>query len=126
VDDRAVPSDDLPVLLFTRDGDLYAFENARAAARWMEPIDVIDGEYVAAYGVDGHRGEISAVRNGPVLLTLTDHVDTSDLTHRLIAIQDRNPFSADPHDPPAVAVQLLAWRRAHRWPRLPRWPQRHE
>jgi hypothetical protein len=121
-----VPTDDLPVLLFTRDGDLYAFENARDAELWMEAVDVLDGEYVAAYGIDGHRGEISATRNGPVLLTFTDHVDSSDLTNRLTAIQYRNQFSADPHNPSAVAMQLLAWQRANRWPRLPRWLGRHD
>ena len=62
------------VLVFDRDGEAMAFRRLQDAAGFMESVDVLDGEYEAAFTVDGRVVKISGVRYGPVSLRITaDH-----------------------------------------------------
>lgn len=115
-------ADETAILVFTRDGDVMAFGSASKAGAWMESIDVLDGEYEAAYAVDGRRAAIAAVRNGPVSVTVTSNVDRAGLVDLLTARQDRLRFQASPDSPRAVATELLSYRRDR--PRLFGWLRR--
>jgi hypothetical protein len=46
-------AEDLPLVVFDRNGDAWAFRNYHDAAGWIEAVDVIDGEY-HAYDADGY------------------------------------------------------------------------
>lgn len=114
--------DDL-VLVFGRDGEVYAFDSASEAATGLESYDVAAGEYVAAYTVGGRALHIApaerwrvAVADGPV--------DLADLVARLRSAQERLGFVSDPEQPDRVAEELLAAQRHATWPRWPRWLNR--
>jgi hypothetical protein len=114
--------DDL-VLVFGREGELYAFASLSDAASGLESYDVAAGEYVAAYTVDGRALHIApaekwkvSVAHGPVNL--------ADLIVRLRSVQERLGFIADPDQPAQVAEELLAAQTRGTWPRWPRWLNR--
>ena len=93
------------------------------AAGCMGAIDVDDGEYDAAYLVDGTVLQILAPdgRDAPVVLQRTDEHDPDALLGRIRTCQRVNGRSADVSDLFASAndVRQREWERG--WPRRPRW-----
>ena len=71
------------VFVFDSNGEVMAFPHLEAAAGWMEAIDVLEGEYQAAFTIDGRKVAIAAERESPVSLGLTDVRDLADLRERL-------------------------------------------
>jgi len=88
------------VFMFKRDGDVMAFGSESEAAGYMEAIDIDDGEYDAAYLIDGIVLQILAPdgRDGPVVLQRTDEHDPDALLARIRAYQRVNGQSADVSD----------------------------
>ena len=72
------------IFVFDRDGEVMAFGSESEAAGCMEAIDVDDGEYDAAYRIDGTVLEILAPdgRDGPVVLQRADENDPDRLLAR--------------------------------------------
>jgi hypothetical protein len=91
------------------------------AARFMEAIDVLNGEYDALFTLDGRLVQVTADADGaPVRLTITDATDLPGLWRRLRQAQPRERFTSDPDDPRAVGNELLATAWQQRRPQRPR------
>lgn len=114
--------DDL-VIVFGRDGELYAFASLSEAATELESIDVAAGEYVAAYTVEGRALSIAAAERWTVALTRGAD-DLAGLIDRLRSVQARAGFVASPEQPRQVAEELLDIQRRSTWPRWPGWLNR--
>ena len=112
------------VLVFDRDGEVTAFPRLDNAAGWLESIDVLDGEYVCAFTLDGHVVEITGVHGGPVSLRVTVERDDTGLRELLLRSQARMGFVSDVDDLVSVANELMRQEWEHRWPRRPSWLRR--
>jgi len=116
------------VFVLDRDGDLDVYADLSYAAGSMEFLCVEDGEYVAAYRVDGAVLAITSVRKEErVLLTLTGEVDVAALE----ALVDAAVRTAPPGTTAAPVVTPLDFAEAwfarewdRRWVRWPRWLDR--
>ena len=108
------------MLVWTRDGDLLAFESLSEAAGDMEAIDVDEGEYVAAFTLDGRPVAISA-GDGRVILNVGEEPNLAELRRRLTDSQARSGFHSPTNDPVAVASELVWGAWDHRWPQRPGW-----
>jgi hypothetical protein len=106
-------------------GDLMAFASAGDAAAYLEAVDVVDGEYRAAWLHDGTvlRMLTPSGDDGPVVLERTGDVDLAGL-HAAVAAHAHATGRPGVGDLPAYADELIRWEREHRWPRRPRWPAR--
>lgn len=114
------------VLLIACDGDVLAFRDAGTAARYVEAIDVKDGEYDddVFYTVGGSILRPSVRPDDEVELIDTGAKDLQGLKRRLRELQPRNGYVSDPDDPRAVVNELLGFEWDHRWPKHPRWLDR--
>ena len=112
------------VLIFDRDGEAWAFPHLEDAADSMDSMAVLDGEYEAAFTLDGHVVAINAIRNGPVSLEVTDESDETALRDFLHGSQTRMGFTSDADDPAAVANELIRLEWERRSPNLPKWMRR--
>jgi hypothetical protein len=90
----------------------------------MESMDVLEGEYEAAFTLDGHEVAIAAEREAPVSLRVTELRNLEDLRKRLSRSGDQMGLSFDLSDLTAVANELMRWEWQQRWPRRPRWAAR--
>jgi len=112
------------VLIFDRDGEAWAFPRLDDAADSMDSTAVLDGEYEAAFTLDGHVVAISGIRNGPAMLEVTPESDELALREFLRKSQTRMAFTSDPEDPAAVANELIRMEWERRSPHLPSWMRR--
>jgi len=116
------------VFVLDRDGDLMVHANAAWAAGWMEFLDVEDGEYVAAYRVDGAVLAISSAREEEaVVLTLTGQVDVAALQALVDEAVRRAPAETRAYDAVTALDFAEAWfaeEWGRRWVRWPRWLDR--
>jgi hypothetical protein len=112
------------VLIFDRDGEAWAFQRLDDAAGSMDSMAVLDGEYEAAFTLDGRVVAINGIRNGPVSLEVTQESDELALQEFLRKSQTRMAFASDPEDPAAVANELIRMEWERRSPHLPRWMRR--
>jgi len=112
------------VLIFDRDGEAWAFPHLDDAADSMDSTAVLDGEYEAAFTLDGRVVAINGIRNGPVLLEVTQESDELALREFLRKSQTRMAFTSDPEDPAAVANELIRMEWERRSPHLPGWMRR--
>ena len=112
------------VLIFDRDGEAWAFPRLEDAAESMDSTAVLDGEYEAAFTLDGQVVAINGIRNGPVLLEVTQESDELALQEFLRKSQTRMAFTSDPEDPAAVANELIRMEWERRSPHLPKWMRR--
>ena len=108
-----------PTFVFTKDGDVQLFTSVEEAARSVEAVDVMDGEYAAFFAVDGERlhPEVDGRR---VRLRRTGARDVDALSHQLRAVAQRNGYEGDDPDPRVVANEVFAnqWHsRSLRWPK---------
>lgn len=117
------PKESQPLFVVSRDGDVDLFKSVDLAAAGMESIDVPDGAYVAAYGIDGERFEISE-DGAAVILRATGAFDLPRMQERLRALAERNGYSGEDPDPRAVANEVFANEWRMRWPRWPKWLDR--
>lgn len=112
------------VLIFDREGEAFAFRRLEDAADSMDSQAVLDGEYEAAFTLDGHVVAINGIRNGPVSLQITAESDDVALRDFLHSSQTRMGFTSDPDDPVAVANELIRLEWESRSSHLPKWLRR--
>jgi len=112
------------VLIFDRDGEAWAFPRLGDAAESMDSAAVLDGEYEAAFTLDGRVVAIDGIRNGPVSMEVTGESDELALREFLRKSQTRMAFTSDPEDPAAVANELIRMEWERRSPHLPNWMRR--
>ena len=112
------------VLIFDRDGEVWAFPRIEDAADSMDARAVLDGEFEAAFTLDGQVVAITGIRDGPVSLNVTDENDQAALREFLRGSQTRMGFTSDPQDPVAVANELIRLDWERRGPHLPKWLRR--
>jgi hypothetical protein len=122
--DGSMQENPTAVLIFDRDGEAWAFPRIEDAADSMDSRAVLDGEYEAAFTLDGHVVAIIGIRNGPVSLKVTDESDETALRDFLSGSQTRMGFTSDANDPVAVANELIRLEWERRWPHLPKWLRR--
>jgi hypothetical protein len=113
-----------PVFVFGEDPVPGVFLSVANAAGHMEAIDVRDGEYHAAYTIDGRVVTISTVGER-VVLDVTEERDMAGLRRRLRTWHERGNLMSDPDDLVAIANELLRGEWETRWPKRPRWLSRH-
>ena len=101
-----------------------AFRRLQDAAGFMESVDVLDGEYEAAFTVDGRVVEISGVRYGPVSLRITAERYDPGLRDRLTRSRARMALVSKEHEPVSVANELMRRQWELWWPRRPGWLHR--
>jgi hypothetical protein len=98
-----------------------------AAAGFMEPVDIENGEYDAVFD-NTRRIYRFWVVGKTTKLEATDETDLESLRRRLRALADQGAFRAigplDVDDPLAVAAAVSRWEWEHRWPRHPLWLSR--
>jgi hypothetical protein len=109
-----------PVFAFAADGEAIVFSSSKAAAGWIEAIDVRDGEYEALFAIDGRKVSIGTTGD-TVHVTLTQERDDVAFQRYLALVVGRENLSASPSDPVAVANELLRREWEQRWPQRPRW-----
>jgi hypothetical protein len=107
-----------PVLVFSRDGDVDVFASVRAAAGYLEAIDVEDGEYAAIFTYDGCEVAATTGAGNEVHLTITDRHDPDRLEE---LVRRARPEAAGVVGLANEELRL-AWEG--RWPRRPRWLHR--
>lgn len=112
------------VLIFHRDAEAWAFPRIEDAADSMDSRAVLDGDFEAAFTLDGHVVAINGIRNGPVSLKVTEESDETALRDFLRASQTRMGFTSDANDPVAVANELIRREWEGRGPHLPKWLRR--
>ena len=106
----------MAVFLFDRADVLVdVFASTEEAERWMEAVDVADGEYSIAYLVDG-TCLTPTTDGGRVVLTPTGKVNDTALRDGLRDAQRRAPNAPAASDPAAFASAWLA-PRPSRWRR---------
>ncbi|MET9735191.1 hypothetical protein ABZZ79_32530 [Streptomyces sp. NPDC006458] len=103
---------DLPpdtVLVFDQDEDLSVFESFTHATNYLEAIDVVEGEYTAAYSPDGRLLALTAPDGwkGPVALARTGRADLADLEQRVACYWQRHHRGQVPRDPLQTARFLI-------------------
>ena len=91
------------MFLFDLDGHVSAFRSVEEAAAWMEPNDVLDGEYPVVFTLDGHVVKPATTDAGRVTLTVTDERDEASLLHWLEECGSRYGLSVPADDVLAVA-----------------------
>ena len=123
-DEGVVHSKAGAVFLFDLDGHVSAFRSVEEAAAWMEPNDVLDGEYPAVFTLDGHVVTPTTTDADRVTLTVTDERDEASLLHWLKESGLRYGLTSPADDVVAVANELLRREWQNRWPRRPRWLSR--
>ena len=113
----AVPA----VFVFERDGDLHVFPSLRAAAAWLEAIDVDAGEYAAAFLHDGTVVELSTVGDDVVLRPAArDGARFDDLLLAYTQRTGRPPVG----DAAGFANAWFCAEWERRWPQRPAWLSR--
>ena len=112
------------VLVFGQDGEVYGFASAAAAASELESVDVLRGEYVAAYAVDGQVLELTGTDDHRVMISHSPTFDLPALVSRLAEAQPRATFRSSPASPREVALELILRDRRGLWPRGPTWLHR--
>lgn len=111
------------VFVFGVEDELYVFPFEDYAAGWMEAVDVDDGEYAAAYLLDGTVLEVRAAEE-QVFLGRTDGRDIPALLARLQASQRAAGRPEETGDLVAFANEVMREEWAGLWPRPPRWLKR--
>lgn len=111
------------VFLFEGDEDLHVFPTVQEARSWLEPGDIRDNLFSAAYLHDGTVLQL-AVRDNHVELEPTGERDTLDLTERLHLFQQLWPRVPQVADPLAYVNEYLRREWESRWPQHPRWLDR--
>ncbi|WP_416974493.1 hypothetical protein [Streptomyces sp. 4F14] len=98
------------VIVFDRDEELSAYSSFTHVMNYLEAIDVVYGEYPAAYLLDGRVLELTAPEGckGPVLLTRTERSDLADLERRTARHWARYAAGDAPLGPEETARLLLA------------------
>ena len=91
------------VFLFDLDGYVSAFRSVEEAAAWMEPNDVLDGEYPAVFTLDGHVVTPTTTDANRVTLTVTEERDEASLMHWLKESGSRYGLTSPADDVLAVA-----------------------
>lgn len=111
------------IFVASRDGDLEVFADAASACAHMEAIDVEEGEYAAAFRVDG---VVLALRTEgeEVVLVPTGEVDASALRALIADYARRTPSAPRGEAPLDVAEAWLTAAWHQRWPRRPVWLDR--
>ncbi|MFG2732480.1 hypothetical protein [Streptomyces canus] len=102
-----LPSD--TVLVFDRDEDLIVFESFVHATNYLEAIDVSDGEYTAAYSLEGGVLALTAPEGpeGSVVLNRTGRGDPADLERRVAHYWRRHQVGQPAGDPLQTARFLI-------------------
>jgi hypothetical protein len=113
------------VLVFDRDGLAWAFPRLKDAADSMDSMNALDGEYEAAFTLDGHVVTITGIRNGPVSLQVTADRDDIGLHDLLARSKEQMGLDSDVDDPASVANELIRREWERRAPHLPGWLRRH-
>ncbi|MCT9009495.1 hypothetical protein [Streptomyces rhizosphaerihabitans] len=103
---------DLPpdtVLVFDRDEGLIVFESFEHATNYLEAIDVSEGEYTAAYSLDGRVLVLTAPEplRGPAVLTGTEGFDLTDLEQRVARYWQLHQVGRTPCTPVQTARFLI-------------------
>ena len=111
------------VFVFGVEDDLHVFPSEAYATGWMEAVDVEEGEYAAAYLLDGTVLEVGAA-DEEVFLRRTDRTDLPTLLARLRASQHAAGRPEEVGDLVAFADEVMREDREGRWPRPPRWLKR--
>ena len=118
-------SDFDPLFVITRDGDVEVFDSILIAEGNLEAIDVMDGEFIELFGIDGERLTISArERDHEVVIERTGRSELGTLVDRLRSLAERNGYDGSSGEPRAVANQILLSDWQTRSPRWPRWLDR--
>jgi len=112
------------VLIFDRDGEAWAFPRRQDAADSMDSLNALDGEYEAAFTLDGHVVAITGVRDGPVSLQVTAESDDIGLHDLLQRSKEQMGLASDVDDPASVANELIRREWERRAPHLPGWLRR--
>lgn len=112
------------VLIFDRDGQAWAFPRLKDAADSMESMDALDGEYEAAFTLDGHVVTITGFRDGPVSLEVTAESNAIGLHDLLQRSKEQMGLASDVDDPTSVANELIRREWERRAPHLPAWLRR--
>ena len=93
-------------LIVAADEPAILFSNVESAERWMEPVDVLDGIYTAAYG---SGGELYLVETDGIRVAITRAPDEPDRPEELRALLLRyfealgKPAGTDETLPPMLA-----------------------
>lgn len=111
------------VFAFGVKDDFYVFPSEDYAAGWMEAADVEDGEYAAAYLLDGTVLEVWAAKE-QVFLRRTDSKEMPALLARLRVAQRAAGRSEEIGNLVAFANEVMREDWEGRWPRPPRWLKR--
>lgn len=121
-----VPEEPRAFLIFGG-SDLQVEPDMAAAAGFMEPADIENGEYDTVFDTTGRRYRFWVVGKA-TKLEATDEIDLEALRLRLRALDDQGAFGEigplDVSDPLVVAEALSRWEWEHRWPRRPLWLSR--
>ena len=107
----------------TRDGDLEVYPNAGRAGDHLEVIDVEDGEYPAAYRVDG-AVLAPLIQGQRVVLLPTGELDEAGLREVIGNYARRVPSAPRATTPLDFAESWLQEQWQRRWPRRPQWLDR--
>jgi len=108
-------------------GDLQVEPDRSAAAGFMEPVDIENGEYDAVFDNTGRHYRFWVVGKA-TKLEATDEIDLEALRWRLRTLADQGAFRdfgpLEVDDPLLVAAAVSRWEWEHRWPRRPLWLSR--
>lgn len=89
-----------PIFVIGTDGEVIAFDDVVSAAKYMEPIDVKNGEYAGAFDSDGNTFDIQIVRRPTKLFWgLRMNIDVVELSF--------HPGAARPDELRAALQQYL-------------------
>jgi hypothetical protein len=124
-EDDCVAPDLRAVFVFSRDdGDMLVFPSLKAAASYIEAVDVNDGVYEALYTLDGW---VIDPRPDPserqVELVVSEKKDVDGLLRR---VAERRPsdHGLTPADLRVIANEDFHAQWRVRWPRWPKWLDR--
>ncbi len=118
-----------PVFVFDSTNDLLVCPSVDYACRWVEAVDVADGEYTA-FLHDGTEVRLTAVTRTEVVAEVSDTRDREALLSRIaeyemaIARSAGRPVGAAVTDPLRYAERELREQWENRWPKRPRWLDR--
>lgn len=96
-------------LFVAADEPLLIFPSVRAAERWMEPIDVENGVYPAAYGPQGQPYRIGSDGKRVIVESTGEPNRTEELRLLLLRYLQRTGQTYEDDAPTAALVQQ-AWR----------------
>jgi hypothetical protein len=91
------------------DEPLLVFPSAAAAATWIEPIDVENGVYPAAYGPDGEHYQLGTQRNRVVIERTGEPNKPEDLRVLLVRYLESTGQAFENDAPTSELVQQV-WR----------------